>query len=64
MQETHAELVQNRLDYLDRCWQSGYRSYEHGNTKNPFAQGSETRKAWQQGWRKAKHEYEDTPPEG
>lgn len=61
--ETAAELRQNRLDYLDRCWQSGYRAFEvgHPKTRCPFAKGSEVYKAWQQGWRKAKYEYEEAP---
>ncbi len=65
MKETQAELVQNRLDYEDRCWRSGYLAYERkvDIERCPLAKGSGARSAWEDGWRKAKSEYEDAPPE-
>ena len=60
MRETQAELRENHLDYLDACWRSGYRAYEVGRAKKgcPLAKGSEARKSWDQGWDRAKREYE------
>jgi ribosome modulation factor len=51
-------------DFLDRCWQSGYNAYEGNITLKscPLAKGSPAREAWNQGWEKARHEYEDSPP--
>jgi ribosome modulation factor len=64
MTYTQAELVQRKYYYMDGCWLSGYRAYEAriARAKCPLAKGSEARKAWEDGWDKARHEYEDEPP--
>lgn len=56
-------MTEAQMDMLDRCWQSGYQAYEAGIIKCVFAKGSAARKAWKQGWEKARHEYEDVPPD-
>lgn len=55
------------LDYLDKCWDDGYRAYELEPTKDLIHVMAPTdinaREAFFGGWRRAKHEYEDTPPD-
>ena len=50
---------------MEKIWQSGYLAYEANIpfAKCPFWPRSDARDAWEDGWCKAKHEYEDAPPE-
>lgn len=61
MQETYSELRQNRLDYIGRCWDSGYRAYERERPRSVCPLDGEAREAWQQGWDRAQYDYEDSP---
>ena len=56
--------MNGRLDRLDDCWRSGYRTFEREGTKarNPFVAKSEAWFAWNEGYETARHEYEDLPP--
>ncbi len=52
------------LDYLDECWQDGYKAYEVNKKLSdaPGISAANAKEAWQAGYRQAKYEYENTPP--
>ena len=56
-------MTEAEMDFLDRVWTSGYLAYEAGIMKPALAKGSAAYKAWKQGWRQAKYEYEEAPPD-
>jgi len=58
---TQAE--ENRLNLLDQLYQAGYRAYERGLKTAPYPLHGERYQAWANGYERARHEYEDTPPE-
>lgn len=59
------------LDHLDACYRAGYKQYEqdpscprHKVRPRGFSGNSDSaRDAFFDGWDRARHEYEDAPPE-
>lgn len=60
------------FDYLDKCWSQGYAAYERAgddrvHQKEPSIpddlDGDDARKAYSDGWQRAKLEYETVPPD-